>query len=483
MKTKEAIFITEWKEEMRRRIKLRFADKPLSDKKIEKYLNRMVELRMRNPKVTIVNNYRNKVVHTDLLSLIDTIRENNLIIGGGGVLSVQHNTPGKLNVLFKYILMLQATRSNYKNERKKYEKGTAFWVMFNNYQQNTKTNLNSLYGVHGYNMFVLYNRYIAECITNQGRQIITTAVMTFESFLSNGIRFNTEEEVYKFVTNVIDDYKKAFSEHPLDASYFPIDNIDHKVVKRILDVCVFDCSDEFVLTIENIVRNLTYEEKVMFYYKNNLYEFSQLPFIKDKLKYVIDSLDEFNAPDRKLIKDDVVLAVVNELDKFYETFVLYDHPVYDRVRKAMYTDRDSVLYVDTDSNFLGLNKWVEFVKSDILNYQYNKPETNIEFITVNLMALILENVIDHGLQTLCKHMNVKPEFAKRLYMKNEFYVSRIIFTDAKKRYVSNSILQEGQLLNDGLGLPDIKGFDKLNVECFKILRIIETLKCVPIGYY
>ena len=249
-----------------------------------------------------------------------------------------------------------------------------------------------------------------------------------------------------------------------------------------MDICVFDCSDEFVLTIENIVRNLSYEEKVMFYYKNNLYEFSQLPFIKDKLKYVIDSLDEFNAPDRKLIKDDAILAVVNELDKFYETFVLYDHPVYDRVRKAMYTDRDSVLYVDTDSNFLGLNKWVEFVKSDILNYQYNKPETNIEFITVNLMALILENVIDHGLQTLCKHMNVKPEFAKRLYMKNEFYLSRIIFTDAKKRYVSNSILQEGQLLNDGLGLPDIKGFDKLNVEYVKILRIIETLKCGPIPY-
>ena len=98
------------------------------------------------------------------------------------------------------------------------------------------------------------------------------------------------------------------------------------------------------------------------------------------------------------------------------------------------------------------------------------------------MALFLADVSDHGLQSLAKHMNVTKQYAQRLNMKNEFYLDRIIFTKAKKRYISNSILQEGQLLNKGLGLPDIKGFDKLIVECFKIISNIETLKCEPIGY-
>ena len=80
---------------------------------------------------------------------------------------------------------------------------------------------------------------------------------------------------------------------------------------------------------------------------------------------------------------------------------------------------------------------------------------------------------------LARHMNVGPEPAEILDMKNEFYLSRIIFTDAKKRYVSNSILQEGVLLNGGLGKVDL--LNQLSPHN-KIFRIIENLKWLPIGY-
>jgi hypothetical protein len=70
----EAIFITQWKDEMKERIKMRFPDKPLSDKKINKYLDDVIHACMVNPKVVVVNNYREAApVETDLLSLIDTI--------------------------------------------------------------------------------------------------------------------------------------------------------------------------------------------------------------------------------------------------------------------------------------------------------------------------------------------------------------------------------------------------------------------------
>lgn len=448
----EAIFITKWKNEMKQRVYMRFKDKPLSEKKIDKYLDRKIEEYMVNPKVDVINNYRNATVHTDLLSLIDSIEKNQLIIGGGGVLYLQHGQ--RENIMFDYITNLQNQRKFHKKERKKYQKGTDEWLVEDIAQGNIKIKVNSLYGVHGYAFFILYNRFIAESITNCGRQIITTAVMTFENFLSGSIKYNTEEEVYTFITNVCNEYSEN-----MDMSIFKIDDIDHKVIKRILDMCAFECSNAFVLTIEGIIDNLSYGEKILLYYKNNLYEFSKLPFIKEKLKFIMTNLEELKKPEKSDIKDPVIVDMIDEVWKFYEVFVLYDHPIFDRVRKAMFTDRHNVLYVDTDSNFLGLNEWVVFSKEEILENQYTQDEKEMNFIIVNLMTLFLSEVIDRGLHTLCKYMNVKKEYADILNMKNEFYLDRILFTDAKKRYISNSVLQEGDLLAGGAGLPDIKGFD------------------------
>ena len=94
------------------------------------------------------------------------------------------------------------------------------------------------------------------------------------------------------------------------------------------------------------------------------------------------------------------------------------------------------------------------------------------------MAMFLAKVIDHGLMSLAKHMNVGPEPAKILNMKNEFYLSRIIFTDVKKRYISNSVLQEGVLLNNGDGQIDIKGFDFKKSVTKPYIRDIYSNICV-----
>ena len=106
-----------------------------------------------------------------------------------------------------------------------------------------------------------------------------------------------------------------------------------------------------------------------------------------------------------------------------------------------------------------------------------RPESEINFIAVNVMAMFLSKVIDRGLHSLCKYMGTPKVHADRLQMKNEFYLSRIIFTDAKKRYVSNSVLQEGQLLNGGNGKPDIKGFDFKKSVTKKYLKEIYTNIC------
>jgi len=469
---KEAIFISQWKDEMRRRIKLRFKGRPLSEKKIDKYLDKIVHENMVNPQVKVVNNYMNKYVSTDLLSLIDTIHEQQWIIGGGGTLYVQHDTPGRPNLMYDYITSRQELRGNYKKLRKKCPDGSDQWIYYDVLQNAMKVIINSLYGVHGYERFVLYNRFIAEATTNIGRQIITTAVMAFENFLAGGVRYNTEEELYQHITNVCNEYKEN-----MDFSVFHIDNINEKVVERLLNICAFQHTDIFVYNVTQMVENMEYGEKVLLYYKNNLYEFTRLPFIMEKVRYIINNLKELKAPERDKINDDQILQYIDEITEFYKVFVVYDYPIFDRVRKAMYTDRNNVLYVDTDSNFLGLNEWVTFVKEEVLENQFNKPVEEIEFISVNLLAMFLSSVIDMALHTLCRNMNTKKKHADRLVMKNEFYLSRIIFTDAKKRYVSNAVLQEGQLLNGGKGDPKITGFDFKKATTKTYLREIYTKIC------
>lgn len=456
-KQKEAIFITQWKDEMKRRLKLRFRDKKLSDKKIEEYLDKTVHAYMVNPKVEVVNNYRNKTVKTDLLSLIDVIHDNDLIIGGGGSLFVQHGTPGKENYMYPYIVEKQGLRGKYKAKRKASDENSAEYVYYDNLQLATKIIINGLYGIHGYEGFILYNRFLAESITNIGRQIICTAVMSFENFLSGSIQYNTEEEIYQYITNICSEFDKR-----IDYSVFQVSDLDEKIMEKIIKLCAFNPSKKFIAHIQEMISRMKYGEKILMYYKNNLFEFSKVPFIYEKLKYICQNLKELKIPEYEPIRKQSpeIEDMIHEVWAFYETFVLYDYPIYDRVRKAMFTDRKNILYVDTDSNFIGLNEWVTFIKQDVLEGKYTQPEKEMDFIAVNLAALFLAEVIDRGLHTLCKHMGTHKEHADRLKMKNEFYLSRILFTrGSKKRYISISVLQEGKLLNKGNGKIDIKGFD------------------------
>lgn len=473
-KQAESVFESQWKDEMRERIKLRFPNEKLSKKKIDAYLDKKFHKYIVNPKVRIVNNYRNKETTTDLLSLIDTIEENKLIIGGGGVLYVQHDTPGRENYMYNYIVTKQGLRSEYKAKRKTSgEKGSPEWVYYDNLQLATKIIINGLYGCHGYDGFILFNKFLAESITNIGRQIICTAVMTFENFLSGSIQYNTEEEIYQFITNICGEYNKK-----MDYSVFHVDDIENKIYEKIIKICAFTPSSAFLKHIKIMISGLEYGQKVLLYYKNNLYEFSRVPFIYEKLRYIVENIDELKKPEIEDIKDPNAVEIIKEIWEFYEAFVLYDYPIYDRVRKAMFTDRKNVLYVDTDSNFLGLNEWVNFVKDDILKNSKRAWDGEVEFIAVNVAAIFLAEVIDRGLHTLCKHMNTTKKHADRLKMKNEFYNSRMLFAPgAKKRYIYISILQEGQYLNNGKGFIDIKGFDFKKSVTKEYIRNIYTDIC------
>jgi hypothetical protein len=308
--TQEALFITEWKDKMKEVIKSRFGG-DLDKHKIDAYLDDVIEKNIYNPRVAIVNNYTNQEAKATVLDLIDLIRKHNLIIGGGGVLYHQHGV--KDNILLDYILDLKRLRKVFKDERTKYNEDTDEWIMEDIHQTNVKVKTNSLYGIHGYPLFYLYNRFIAEAVTNCGRQIISTAVMTFENFLSGSIEFNTESEVYMYINNISNECGKS----KMYTELFDTNDINNRIMKRLVNKCAFEPSDEFIINIQEIVNRLSMEAKILLFYKNNLLEFSRNSFIRDKLKFIIDELDELKKPSINAIKSEQVRQAIDDIWEFY----------------------------------------------------------------------------------------------------------------------------------------------------------------------
>lgn len=89
------------------------------------------------------------------------------------------------------------------------------------------------------------------------------------------------------------------------------------------------------------------------------------------------------------------------------------------------------------------------------------PQDNMKFALINIMCYILTSVINLYMIDFTKQSGSYrgDEFCK-INMKNEFYMSRIMLTFAKKNYASLQRLQEGNYLGDS-GVLDAKGIECL----------------------
>ena len=116
--------------------------------------------------------------------------------------------------------------------------------------------------------------------------------------------------------------------------------------------------------------------------------------------------------------------------------------------------------------FLDDKKDYDFFSEEIINQRRAIdatkiiPQDNVKFALINIMCYILSSVINKYMIDFTKESGSYRGDAKcKINMKNEFYMSRIMLTDAKKHYASLQILQEGNYL--GNGVLDVKGIDCL----------------------
>lgn len=482
MNINDSSYIKEWKEKMAEVVRLQYSEDQLSDKQLEKYLDSQIEKNLKDNRVMLVNNYTNKLSRMSTLEVIELIRNNKLICAGGGCLFLPHNT--KRNILIEFIQYIMQGRKDAKKERTKYKKGSDEWDTADRKQLAFKLLINSLYGCMGYPGFIMFNIFLAESITNQGRHIITTAINAIENFLGDAMWFENESEVFHVIRNIDTEFysrtKGHLSEDALSRFDIDFDKLPEMVTKRFLKHCIFNYSPDFAETLFDIFNKMSTDELLMMYYKNNMLEFSRLPFMKDKIRALILANGKLSFCEDYSYKDEECLKMLYDIWSFYEFFVLYNYPIFDRIQKAMYLDKTRSLYTDTDSVFISLDAVVKFIQNEVFTSaeEANMSDQDLRFTAANFTLSIANRMIAAALQTLCKSINITPEYAKLLGMKNEMFFQRIMFQDVKKRYISLALLQEGQLLGDGKGLPEIKGFDFIKAGTKPFVRKYYTKLCI-----
>jgi len=456
---KKHVYIENWKEEVKRLLNLKYGKKNIDNDKMEQYIDKIIADNLVNPEADMVNNYSNVLVQSNLLEVIDFFTEKNLIISPSATLFRQHDGT---NPLVEFISELKILRNVLKKKRKVYDEFSSEWRHFNLGQLNKKLKLNILYGSIGYPKFHFHNIFLAEATTFMGKNIISSAAMGFENFIHDNVLFNEETELYTYINNISSEYKKLYRRKVDLYSISDIEITPAVVYKRLLTKIAFNPSDLFKKNIKRILSNRGIEELTLLYYKNNLDEFNRQSYVMKILTKVINNTEDLLVPEADKLRPDIK-KLVDHLWDLYRIFVFYNYGVYDRIRKTLYTKKKAVLYIDTDSNFIGLDPWITFTRKFILNPVNNMSNSDNEDITIsNIMIIFLSNVVSDTLFTMAKGSNIADdEWAKIIAMKNEFINKLMLFTQNKKNYISLSIIQEGKLLydegSDVLGTIDIKG--------------------------
>ena len=463
--------------------------------------------RQYNGPASIDNNYTHKRLDGTVLDIIQYIEKLEPIITSSGVLFKKHKEVD--NPLSRMIMGFIRKRKEYKAEMFKYPKGSEQFARYNLAQLLEKLNANATYGVLGAPTALIYNLYVAEAVTRQGRSYISCSIMLFESLLSNNVKFNNLNEIITFINNIEHEKpkRKLLDEAILDRSV-TLEECFFKIMNTV-DMMMWVPTEKEMSLVWEYLCGLSQEDINRIYYKNNLYTFCDLPIVSGLLVKILSLLEEpFMNPNKppKSIKDDLDTLV--ELIKEY---VYYQHFYIDKLDRIEYMQRDIVCVSDTDSTIISFDAWyryvlnkvynvdmpikheefkmVDVIEADInnttvspceiveteLDYDFYTdeiievkkviqpdrliPQENLKYAIINIIAYVCSDLIVDYLNEYSKLAGSYVEGVKcRMVMKNEFYFTRALLTNNRRNYADLQLIQEGNIIPEGermaiMGLP------------------------------
>lgn len=453
--------------------------------KIKEIVKNRVEKDLMNPEGRVENSYTHEAQATTLLSILDYLMDRKPIIGANATFFKHHEESINPNIVMLDGFDKDRTLSKNKMFAAKEAGNFDDESMYNIDQKNFKVLSNSWYGGGAMPGSSIYNKEVAASTTKTARSVISTCMTTFEAVLGNTFTFVDMQEFFFWADTVLHEDIK------LDDWVVRKDAED--VFQRLFGrVIVKDLHDEDIM--RKYLDTLTIEQTTRLYWKYNLYEFTKThPLIQKLYRSIHESIrmfqpmsskDDFGVvhPDYldsiKSAKDpqvawtkkiqhelfydpnnapESIKPILQELTDYYLKYIYVEFMFTDRMYKLKNFRRNVVTVIDTDSNILSMDPWIEYCFRELMDGDYGRRHIDNVFININTITYVITSVISITLDLYGRHSNISKEHRKRYKMKNEFFFSRLILANVKKRYLNKMLLQEGNLLTPPT--YDIKGYD------------------------
>ena len=452
---------------------------------VKQSIDDIIERDLRNPQAKLQNSYTHEESDTHLVSVFDWAMNTKPIIAANGTFFKQHKdaiNPNAqmvdefLNIRAKIKAEMFAIEDESSREYKMKDLG----------QGNEKKLANSYYGGSGMKASAFYNEFTAPSTTKSAQSVISTAETTFEAFLADNFTFIDINECYYWISIVLSEKDNKLDDWVVRKG---VEETYERLSKHIIGA-----TDEDRIMFRKYLESLSLDDTTRLYWKNNLIAFTDahepIKQIWDNIFKHVNNYEYMSSDDDFSVVPDEYLERVKNAKKpmkewqsivdieyfynpnklpgsikdyadmlrdYYMKYCYVEFMYCDRIYKLKNFPRWVVTVIDTDSNILSLDTFMEYCLTHLKRGEYGRDPWNNVFIAINSITYVITSVIRTTLLYYGEMSNVEEKIRPRYDMKNEFFFSNLVLAKVKKRYLSKVLLREGNRLKKPK--YDIKGFD------------------------
>ena len=444
--------------------------------KVKNIVTALIKGQMADPTIVMDNNVvgvSRNITLTELCSYLDTEKP---VVSGNATFYAQ---PTELrSPTSNMLLALKKKRKESKKKMFSYPPGSDEYMMLDLDQMNQKVIMNADYGGSGTKTAAFYTKYNPPATTLMAQSIITTMAAFFESFVGDNQKFYSINEFMDWAYAV-----KKKCKMNLD-NWVKIPNrseVKDRIHSHFIEQSSFD-----LRIVDKYIDNIDTSHLTYLYYANNLNRFigdhsrpqRLLESILSKLPKMTAAIKEVPAPYQseftsvsdynKFMSKEMFLnpyappeCISKDISEFIDVITKYIYVEYltpDSIVRLNNHKRNTVLLVDTDSNIINADLFVNYVTTKLFRGQsFGREPMYNDMILVNVLAATLDRSVANILDYYGRRHNMDADSRGQLVMKNEFMFRRLFLMDVKKRYSASIVLREGNIIVPFK--PEIKGMD------------------------
>ena len=315
---------------------------------------------------------------------------------------------------------------------------------------------NSFYGAFAEKGFHFYDAAMGPAVTYTGQLIISATLWGFETLLAGNAWIRSEDELWRHIAESAiaageADPADEWGAHPTPPT--------HEDAERVL---LKSCAPGWGAedAVKRAVGMLDQETVNAIAYRGNLYAFLRHERAQDLLAVALsgeireadpDKMEEHHPEGKKALED---------LWEGVRKWVAFHWLPADMPARVAEMEREVVILGDTDSTFLHLAPWMEFLGGC---FDLTEATEEERLTALNAAVYVLRLSSDFQMGMLTRNLGVPEEKRKLINFKSEFVISRMVLTSGKKHYVALLQFQEGaRIVGDKVELKGL-ALKKTNV--------------------